>query len=73
MGFSRDSTANLLIGFTMPCIDAIVTNHLEVFFRYVTYESFDELEGRNRLNDIFVVFVAIVMEGDEFTIIFINA
>ena len=69
----RDSTVQFLILFSMAGINAVITDHFEMLFRDVLYKKFHKFESRDSHNHKFIVFVTVVMEGDIFTIIFINA
>lgn len=56
----------------MPCIKPIVANHLEVLLGDMLDDAANEIKGRDGFFNIYVIFVAIVVEGDIFTIVFIN-
>ena len=60
------------INFPVPCINAAVADHFEMFFRDMPDETFYELHNRKRFFDIGVIFVAVVMESDKVAIIFVN-
>ena len=60
------------INFPVPCINAAVADHFEMFFRDMPDETFYELHNRKRFFDIGIIFVAVVMEGDKAAIIFVN-
>ena len=61
------------IYFSVPCIKTAISNHFKVFFRDVSDEAFDEINGRDGFFYIFFVFMAIVMKSNEFTIVLINS
>ena len=69
----RNSTVQLFILFPMSGIYAIIADHFEMFFRDVLDEEFHEFKSRDGHYHKFIVFVAVVMESDIFTIIFIDA
>ena len=60
------------INFPVPCINAAVADHFEMFFRDMPDETFYELHNRKRFFGIGIIFVAVVMEGDKAAIIFVN-
>lgn len=73
MFFRRDGTAELFVRVTVTCINAIITNHLEIGFRDMSDKSFHEFQYRNGFVNKFVVFMPVVVESNKITIIFINA
>ena len=54
-------------------IEAIVTKHFEVFVGDVADEFFDKFSSRDGFGDKLIIFVAIVMKSNIFTIITINS
>ena len=60
------------INFPVPCINAAVADHFEMFFRDMPDETSYELHNRKRFFGIGIIFVAVVMEGDKVAIIFVN-
>ena len=73
MLFSCDSTVKMFIYCTVACVESTIPNHLEMFFRYVADQTFDKVYSRNGFLNIFVIFMAIVMKGNHFTIVFANS
>lgn len=73
MFFLWDGTTELFIRATVPCINAIITNHLEIVFGDMAYKSFHEIQCRNCLVNKFVVFVSVVVESNRITIVAVNA
>ena len=73
MFFFGNSPVKLLILFSMPGIDAIITDHLEVFFRNMLDEPFNECKGWDCFVDQDIIFMPVVMEGNKFSIISIDA
>ena len=63
--FTRDRSADQVISISMAGIDAIVANHLKMFFRDMTNETLNKIHGRNSFGDEFVIFMAVVVEGDS--------
>ena len=53
-------------------VDAIITEHLEMFFRDMNNKPLDEIQSRNRFNNGFIIFMSSVVEGYIFPIIIIN-
>ena len=58
---------------TVTGIDAVITNHLEVLFRDMSDETLYEIQNRDGFINKFVIFVSVVVESHEITIVFINA
>ena len=69
----RNSTIEFFILFSMTGIYAIIADHFEMFFRDVLDKKLHELKCSDCFNDKFIILVAVVMEGDIFTIIFVDA
>lgn len=72
MLFTGNGSVKFFINFPVPCINAAVADHFEMFFRDMPDETFYELHNRKRFFDIGVIFVAVVMESDKVAIIFVN-
>ena len=53
------------VGLAMASIDTVITDHLKVFFRDVSDEPFDEVHGRNGLVNKDIIFVSVVVEGND--------
>ena len=53
-------------------VDAVISNHFEMFIGDMNNEPLNEINSGNGLNDEFVVFMSVVMEGDMRTGIRIN-
>lgn len=73
MFFFRNSAPELLVGFTVAGIEAAITDHFKVFFRDVSDQTCDEINHWDGFFNVGIVFMTVVMEGDIFTIIVINA
>ena len=54
-----------LVRFTMSGINSIITDHFKMFFRDVLSKPWHEIKNRDGFDDQFLVFMAIVMEGNE--------
>ena len=57
----------------MSGIDAIVTDHFEMFFRDMPDETFDEIHDRQSFLHILVVFMAVIVESDGIPVIPVNS
>lgn len=62
----------LIVNHPVPGIDAAIAYHLVMLFGYVLYQTFYEIHNRNGFFHILPVFVAVVVESDKVTIIFVN-
>lgn len=69
----RDCFAEVFVSFTVPCIESVITGHLEVLFRYMLDKQRNEVHYGNRFFNVGIVFMLIVVEGHVFTVIRINA
>lgn len=69
---SGNSTVQTFIFFAVSCINTIIPDHFEMFFRDVSDKSFDEIHDRNRFDNQFFIFMPVVMKGDGITIIMVN-
>ena len=67
--FFRNSEMEFFINGTMSGIKAAITDHLEMFFRDVPDKAFDKIHDRNGFLNVLIIFVTIVMEGNENAII----
>ena len=54
-------------------IDAIVSEHFEMFFGDMDDEAFGKVQSGNAFFNGFVIFVPCVVESNKFAIIFIDA
>ena len=61
------------VRFTMPGINTVITNHFEMLFRDMLGKSSHEVKNGEGLGDQFLVFMAIVMKSNKFTVVRINA
>ena len=73
MLFSGNSTAKRLVRFTVPGVNAIITDHLEMLFRDMLGQPGYEVEHRNCFSDEVFIFMPVIMKRDKVTIIRINA
>ena len=53
-------------------IDAIVTEHFEMLLRDVNDMPLDEIQGRNRFSNGFIIFVTSVVKSNIIPIVIIN-
>lgn len=65
-------TMELFVNLPMAGIDTAITYHFIMLFRNMQDEPFYEINNRNVLFHIPVIFVPVVMESDKATIIFVN-
>ena len=56
----------------MPCIKPVIAYHLEMLFGDMLDNTTNEIKCRDSLFNIYVVFMAVVVEGDILPIVFIN-
>ena len=56
----------------MPCVEAIITGHFEIFFRYVLDQKIYKVQDRKGLFNKGVILMSVVMESDKFTVIGID-
>lgn len=61
------------INFPMSGIEAVIAGHFEVFFRYVLNKKFDKIHYGKRTPDIGIIFMSIIVKGNIFSIVRINA
>ena len=61
-----------LVDLTVPCIQAIVPCHLEIFIRDVLYEQLDKINRRKGFSDERIVFVFVVMKSNHIPIVSID-
>ena len=59
--------------FMVFCIDSVITKHFKMLFRDVNNKLFNKLNSRESLNNKNIVLVSVVMEGNVFTVIGIDA
>lgn len=71
--FTGNGPVELFVRFSVAGIQTVVPDHLEMFFRDMLDDTANEIENRNGFFHIYIILMAIVVEGDEFTIIFVNA
>lgn len=70
--FMGNRTMELFVNLPMAGIDTAITYHFIMLFRNMQDEPFYEINNRNVLFHIPVIFVPVVMESDKATIIFVN-
>ena len=68
----RDTFIKLFGMFMVFGIEAIITKHFEMFFRYMNDKSFDKIDCRNAFSYSFIIFVSSIMKGYKVTIVIIN-
>ena len=62
-----------LILLAVSGIKPTISNHLEMLFGYVANQAFDKVNSRNRFDDIFIIFVAVVMKSNRISIIRVDS
>ena len=72
MLFFWDRTAQLVISLPVSCVQAVITDLFKMFFGDMLYQPFDKIHCRQGFRNQLVIFVAVVMECDIFTIIAVN-
>lgn len=64
MLFLGDGSANKGIGLLMARIDAIVSDHFEVFLRDVANKTLNKVDSRNGFCNELLILMAVVVEGN---------
>lgn len=68
-----DCPAEFLIGFPMPCIEPIITGHLEMLFRDMLDDEGNKVHTRESFFHIGIILVFIVVKSHMIAIVRINA
>ena len=71
--FPGNGSAEFFVGLPVPGINAAIADHFKMFFRDMADQTLYELHDRDGLLHIPIIFMAVVMEGNEVTIIVVNA
>lgn len=71
--FLGDTFSKKFFLFMMFGIDAIITEHFEMFLRDVNDKSLDEVESRNCFSNRFIIFVTCIVKGHIFSVVSIDA
>lgn len=61
-----------LIYFPVSCIKTAIAYHFVMLFRDMLDEALNEFHNRNGFFYVFAIFVAVIVEGDKISIIFID-
>lgn len=72
MLFQGDGPVEFFVGLTMAGVKAVIADHLEMFFRDVADQPFDELHDGDSLRYESVILMAVVMEGDMIAVIAVD-
>lgn len=72
MFFPGNSPPKFFIVFAVVCIKPAVADHFIMLFRDMMDQTLDERYDRDGFLDIFVILMAVVMERDKVTIVFVN-
>ena len=70
--FTWDCPKELFVDITMSGIDAAITDHLEMFLRYVTDQTLNKIQHRYRFCNVRIILMPVVMESDVGAIIVVN-
>ncbi len=62
----------LTVDFPVACIEATVTDHLVVLFRDMPDKPCDEIHDRKGFRHIFIVLMAVIVEGDGTAVVPVN-
>ena len=68
-----DGPVQFPVNFALPCIKTVITDHFEVLFRDMLYKELDKIHHRKCPFHINIIFVAVIVEGDRFAVIGIDA
>ena len=71
--FPGDGSAEFFIGLPVSGIKAAIADHFIMLFGDMSDQALDELHDRDSFLHIFAILMAVVMEGDEVAVIFVNA
>lgn len=71
--FPGNDPAEFFVDLPVSGINAAIADHLKMFFRDMADQTLYKLHDRDGLFHILIIFMAIVMEGNEVTIIVVNA
>lgn len=71
--FPGNGPAEFFVDLPVPGINAAIADHLKMFFRDMADQTLYKLHDRDGLFHICIILMAVVMEGNEVTIIFVNA
>ena len=69
----RDCPAESIVATAVPCIEPIITGHLEVLFRYMLDEQGNKVHNGNRFFHVGIVLMFVVVESHVLPVIGINA
>lgn len=67
-----DCLEKFMVNAAMPCIEAVITGHLEMLFRDVLDQKLDEINDGEVFPDKNIVFMAVIVKGNGFSVIGIN-
>lgn len=71
--FTRYGMVQMLVDLTVSCVKTAIADHFKMFFRDMMDQTLNELHDRDGFFYIDIILMAIVVEGDQVTIIGINA
>ena len=67
-----DSEKELIGMFVVFSVNAIITNHFEMFIRNMNNQHFNKIGSRQGFRDKDIIFMPVVVEGNGITIIMVN-
>lgn len=62
--FAGDSPTDETVGISVPGIDAIVADHLEMMLRDMANKTLDKIHSRDCFGNQLVIFMTVIVEGD---------
>ena len=68
-----NSPMKTFILFTVSGVKPTIPDHLEMFFGYVPDQTFNEVNSRNCFNNISIILMTVVMEGNRISIVRIDS
>ena len=72
MFFSGNGTIELLINLSVTCVEPAIPDHFKMLLWDMADQACYEVHSRDSLDDIFVIFMPVVVESDIFSIIFVD-
>ena len=70
--FTGNCTIEFFVAFPMACIKTAITDHFIMLFWDMPDKTLNEFHNRKRFFHILVIFVAVVVESNKVTIVFVN-
>ena len=73
MFFTGDGTYKFFVSLPVTGVDAAITDRFIMLFRDVADETLDKFQSRDGFFHIFVILVAVIMEGNKISIVTVDA